>query len=45
MWYKEAHILGLRIGTIPVEDVFYGFLLILLFVFMHEKKTRDTAAT
>ncbi|MES2827926.1 MAG: lycopene cyclase domain-containing protein [Bacteroidota bacterium] len=30
VWYNEAHIIGYRIMTIPVEDVFYGLNLILL---------------
>ncbi len=30
VWYNESEIIGLRILTIPVEDVFYGMKLILL---------------
>lgn len=30
VWYNESEIMGYRIGTIPVEDVFYGMGLILL---------------
>lgn len=25
VWYNENHIMGPRIGTIPVEDMFYNF--------------------
>ncbi len=30
VWYSESEIIGLRILTIPIEDVFYGMELILL---------------
>lgn len=30
VWYNESQIFGLRLLTIPVEDVFYGMALILL---------------
>lgn len=30
VWYKEAHIFGWRILTIPVEDVFYGMAMVLM---------------
>jgi len=29
VWYNEKHIMGLRIHTIPIEDAFYAFSLIL----------------
>lgn len=38
VWYNEKEILGLRIGTIPVEDVFYGLLLFLLAVAVYEAR-------
>ncbi|MEZ4910932.1 MAG: lycopene cyclase domain-containing protein [Saprospiraceae bacterium] len=28
VWYNPDHHIGLRVGTIPIEDAFYGFLLI-----------------
>jgi lycopene cyclase domain-containing protein len=37
VWYNENEITGFRILTIPVEDFFYGFLLILLNVFFLEQ--------
>jgi lycopene cyclase domain-containing protein len=37
VWYNAAEIIGVRFITIPIEDFFYGFLLILLNVLIFEK--------
>ena len=36
VWYNDAQNLGVRIGTIPVEDVFYGMLMFMLTVSVYE---------
>lgn len=36
VWYNDAETMGIRIGTIPVEDAFYAILLILMSVTIAE---------
>ena len=30
VWYNDNHTLGMRIGTVPLEDFFYAFFLVLM---------------
>jgi lycopene cyclase domain-containing protein len=37
VWYNEEHIIGWRIVTIPVEDLFYNYSMLLPVIWIHEK--------
>ncbi len=43
VWYNNAQNMNVRLLTIPFEDVFYGFELILLNVFFYEKFKEKTS--
>jgi len=46
VWYNPQHIIGLRILSIPVEDIFYGMLMLLCSVSIYEflqKKQKEPA--
>lgn len=36
VWYSEEHIIGPRIITIPMEDIYYNFLMLFPIVIIHE---------
>lgn len=42
--YNDAENLGIRLGSIPVEDVFYGLLLITLIVLLYERRRHARSA-
>ena len=42
VWYNDAENMGIRLGTVPVEDLFYGFeMLFLTVLFMENRPKAD----
>jgi lycopene cyclase domain-containing protein len=40
VFYNPEHILGYRIGTIPIEDFLFGFSMILMALIIWEKQKK-----
>ena len=36
VWYDPGHIIGFRIGTIPLEDIYYNLCMLLPVVAIYE---------
>jgi lycopene cyclase domain-containing protein len=44
VWYAPEHILGIRIGTIPIEDAYYSLLMLLTTTIAYESLKRRRVA-
>lgn len=44
VWYNNAHNLGIRIWSVPLDDFFYGMAMLLLAVTVHEYRQKKTSA-
>ena len=37
VWYSSEHIMGIRLFTIPVEDLYYNYSMLIMIVWIYEE--------
>ena len=43
VWYNDMENMGVRIGSIPVEDLFYAFSMLLTVIFLMELQQKESS--
>jgi lycopene cyclase domain-containing protein len=45
VWYSPAHISGIRVGTIPIEDGYYNLMMLMMTIVVYESLRRRRPTT